>query len=159
MKLSLVTKPRKLGNGITSFYQEYLKENNTLPNRSVYVIGAPYRDCFLRADPPDQHTKTSWCFIGPALRLKPPGKNHCAVRPGPAPAGHSLLVSRFLPTRELINTVQPRNAPRVQKRAPPRCCANMHIPPNVTSNFGKTSKKDCFLIWKLLSLHKIENCD
>ena len=30
---------------------------------------------FLRADPLDQHTKTSWCFIGPALRLKPPGKN------------------------------------------------------------------------------------
>jgi hypothetical protein len=21
---------------------------------------------FLRANPPDQHTKTSWCFIGPA---------------------------------------------------------------------------------------------
>jgi len=32
-------------------------------------------DWFLRADPPDRHTKTSWCFIGPALRLKPPGKN------------------------------------------------------------------------------------
>jgi hypothetical protein len=26
-----------------------------------------------------------------------------AVRPGPAPAGHSLLVSRFLPTRKLSN--------------------------------------------------------
>jgi len=58
-----------------------------VPNRSVYVIGAPHRDWFLRADPPDRHTKTSWCFIGPALRLKPPGKNHCAVRAAPGTAG------------------------------------------------------------------------
>jgi hypothetical protein len=36
----------------------------------------------------------------PGFAVKPRGKNHCAVRSGPAPAVHSLLVSRFLPTRE-----------------------------------------------------------
>jgi hypothetical protein len=40
----------------------------------------------LSAYPSDWHTKTSWCFIGPASRLKPPGKNQPA---GPAHAGHS----------------------------------------------------------------------
>jgi hypothetical protein len=29
-------------------------------------LAFPHRDWFLRADPTDRHTKTSWCFIGPA---------------------------------------------------------------------------------------------
>jgi len=38
-----------------------------MPKRSVYAIAFGW---FLRAGPPDQQTKTSWCFIGPALRLR-----------------------------------------------------------------------------------------
>jgi hypothetical protein len=41
-------------------------------NKNVaYQVGiGHWLGWFLRADPPDQHTKTSWCFIGPALRLR-----------------------------------------------------------------------------------------
>ena len=51
---------------------------NTAHNRSVYVIGAPWRDNWV--------TKEAVLWLAP--------------RPAPAPAGDSLLVSRFLPTRE-----------------------------------------------------------
>ena len=68
--------------------------NSPTANRSVYVIGAAGFCALIHQI---STTKTSWCFIGPASRLKPPGKNQPAA---PAPAGDSLLVSRFLPTRE-----------------------------------------------------------
>jgi len=61
-------------------------------NRSVFVIGFSHRDWFLRADPPDRHTKTCWCFIGPDLQLKPPGKNHCAAQA--CPGSHRPLQVR-----------------------------------------------------------------
>jgi hypothetical protein len=60
------------------------------------------RDWFLRDDPTDQHTKTSWCFIDPALRLKPPGKNHCAAQAAPAPPGATAGVTVFANAR-IIN--------------------------------------------------------
>jgi len=47
-------------------------------NRSVYVIGSPWRE--------------NWVNKEAVLWLAP--------RPAPAPPGDSLLVSRFLPTRE-----------------------------------------------------------
>jgi len=50
-------------------------------NRSVYAIVAPWRD--------------NWVTKEAVLGLAP--------RPAPAPAGDSLLVSRFLPTREESN--------------------------------------------------------
>jgi len=51
---------------------------STTANRSVYVIGAPWRD--------------NWVNKEVVLWLAP--------RPAPAPAGDPLVVSRFLPTRE-----------------------------------------------------------
>jgi hypothetical protein len=94
-------------------------------------LASPHRDWFLRDDPTDQHTKTSWCFIGPALRLKPLGKNHCAVRPAPAAAGVSLLVSRFLPTRELSNNRLTLHRTTSAKTRATATLRQRHIPPNV----------------------------
>ena len=53
-------------------------KKRTTTNRSVYVIGAPWRD--------NRVTKEAVPWLAP--------------RPAPAAAGDPLLVSRFLPTRE-----------------------------------------------------------
>src|SRR5665647_1442733 len=57
------------------------KEAATIPNRSVYVIAAPYREKLLAKE--DRSVA---------------GGTAC-----PGTAGDSLLVSRFLPTREKSN--------------------------------------------------------
>ena len=55
-----------------------------------------------------------------------------AVRPAPAPAGDSLLVSRFLPTRELsINRLTLHRTTSAKTRAT-ATLRQRHIPPNVS---------------------------
>ena len=101
-------------------------------NRSVYVIGF---DWFLRAGPPDWHTKTSWCFIGPASWLKPPGKNQPA---GPAPAGHSPWCHGFCQRDNKQNNITIlHHTTSAKTRATVRQLADQrHIPPNVSCNFN-----------------------
>ena len=114
------------------------RPKNTQPNRSVYVIGF---DWFLRAGPPDWHTKTSWCFLCPALRLKPPGKNQPA---GPAPAGLSPWCHGFCQRENKIITRITLHSTTSAKTPRPLCVRygarrstatlkQRHIPPNVNS--------------------------
>ena len=109
-------------------------------NRSVYVIGAAGFCTLIRQI---STTKTNWCSIGPALRLKPPVKNQPA---GPAPAGHSLWCHGFYQRENEQTTSQSCIAPPVQTH--PNLTASRygaqratvtlrqrHIPSNVVCNF------------------------
>ena len=83
-----------------------------MPNRSVYVIGAPWRDNWV--------TKEAAPWLAP--------------RPAPATAGVSRLVSRFLPTRELTNNnISLYRTTSAKTRATPKR-RQQHIPPNVSNN-------------------------
>ena len=65
-----------------------------------------------------------------------------AVRPAPAPAGDSLLVSRFLPTRELTtNRITLQRITSAKTRATPKR-RQQHIPPNVVCH---AKKRPCIL--------------
>ena len=62
-------------------------------------------------------------------------KTSMAVQAAPAPAGDSLLVSRFLPTREIIITIiilHRTTSAKTRATATPR---QLHIPPNVSTNY------------------------
>ena len=63
-----------------------------------------------------------------------------AVRPAPAPAGDSLKVSRFLPTRELSNNRITLHRTTSAKTRATSTLRQLHIPPNVSRNFGKYEK-------------------
>ena len=57
-----------------------------------------------------------------------------AVRPAPAPAGDSLLVSRFLPTREQTNNIIILHRTTSAKTRATATLRQLHIPPNVRYN-------------------------
>ncbi len=70
---------------------------------------------FLRADPHNQHPKNQLVLYRPGFAASLPGKNQLT---GPAPTGHSLLVSRFLPTREqTINRIIQHRITNAKTRA------------------------------------------
>jgi len=82
-----------------------------------------------------------------------------AVRPAPAPAGDSHWCHGFCQRdNKQINNISLQRITSAKTRAN-ATLRQRHIPPNVTSNFGNSTKKYCFLIWKLLYLHKIANSD
>jgi len=58
-----------------------------------------------------------------------------AVRPAPAPAGDSLMVSRFLPTGELSNNRIISHRTTTAKTRATATLRQRHIPPNVSTNF------------------------
>ncbi len=58
-----------------------------------------------------------------------------AVRPAPAPAGDTLLASRFLPTRELTNNIIILHRTTSAKTRATATLRQLHIPPNVVCNF------------------------
>jgi len=57
-----------------------------------------------------------------------------AVRPAPAPAGDSLKVSRFLPTREQSNNRITLHRTTSAKTRATATLRQLHIPPNVRAN-------------------------
>jgi len=57
-----------------------------------------------------------------------------AVQAAPAPAGDSLLVSRFLPTRELRNNIIILHRTTSAKTRATATLRQLHIPPNVGTN-------------------------
>ena len=59
-----------------------------------------------------------------------------AVRPAPAAAGDSLLVSRFLPTRELSNNSLILHRTTSAKTRATATLRQRHIPPNVRLHDG-----------------------
>ena len=61
-----------------------MEKQKTGHNRSVYVIAAPYRDWFLRADPLDQHLKNQLVLYRPGFAAKAAGHKPLrgAGRPG-----------------------------------------------------------------------------
>ncbi len=58
-------------------------------------------------------------------------KPSMAVQAAPAPAGDSLLVSRFLPTRELSNNRITLHRTTSAKTRATATLRQLHIPPNV----------------------------
>ena len=83
-------------------------------NRSVYAIASPYRENLL--------AKEDSLVAGGTGR--------------PGTAGGSLLVSRFLPTRELsISRIILLRTTSAKTRAT-ATQGNRHIPPNVSNNSG-----------------------
>jgi len=85
----------------------------------------------LRAGPTNWHTKTSWCFIGPALPLKPPGKNQPA---GPTPAGHSPWCHGFCQRENKQNNIISLHRTTSAKTRATATLHQRHIPPNVRGN-------------------------
>jgi len=65
-----------------------------------------------------------------------------AVQAAPAPAGVSLLVSRFLPTRELSNNFIILHRTTSAKTRATATLRQRHIPPNVSQHY-KTNQKIC----------------
>jgi len=63
------------------------------------------------------------------------------VRPAPAAAGDSLLVSRFLPTRELSNNRITLHRTTSAKTRATATLRQRHIPPNVVCHAGKPDNK------------------
>jgi len=59
------------------------------------------------------------------------GRASMAVQAAPAPAGDSLLVSRFLPTRELSNNRITLHRTTSAKTRATATLRQLHIPPNV----------------------------
>ncbi len=58
-----------------------------------------------------------------------------AAQAAPAPAGDSLLVSRFLPTRELSNNRITLHRTTSAKTRATATLRQRHIPPNVSGNY------------------------
>ena len=65
-----------------------------------------------------------------------------AVRPAPAPAGDSLLVSRFLPTREYSNNRITLHRTTSAKTRATATLRQLHIPPNVMRNIQNSKQID-----------------
>ena len=77
---------------------------------------------------------------GQTSRYKP---SYPAVRSAPAAAGDSLLVSRFLPSREKSNSRIILHRTTSAKTRATATLRQLHIPPNVTTQL-KISRKN----WK-----------
>ena len=74
-------------------------------------------------------------------------KPSMAVQAAPAPAGDSLLVSRFLPTRELSNnriTLHRTTSAKTRATATPR---QRHIPLNVSKNYRTSHERSTYSNW------------
>ena len=63
-----------------------------------------------------------------------------AAQAAPAPAGDSLLVSRFLPTREQSNNRITLHRTTSAKTRATATLRQRHIPPNVVHNCGQLTK-------------------
>ena len=77
------------------------------------------------------------------------GRASMAVQAAPAPAGDSLLVSRFLPTRELSNNRITLHRTTSAKTRATATLRQLHIPPNVIAN-AITNTKESLHLGKLL---------
>ena len=93
----------------------------TIPNRSVYAIASPYRENLLAKE----------------VSLVAGGTG----RPGTA--GDSLLVSRFLPTREQTNNIIILHRTTSAKTRATATLRQRHIPPNVSSNAMSSIMLNC----------------
>jgi len=63
-----------------------------------------------------------------------------AVQAAPAPAGDSLVVSRFLPTREYSNNRLTLHRTTSAKTRATATLRQLHIPPNVSPNDKESAK-------------------